>query len=325
MAKKPVKPTSGSGATPRRPRAPEPAPAETVSPEPASPEPAAAAPEPDDLEGELLVSASELDELERRLNAGLTESEPDEDAAPEAAVAPRAEAAPARVPRMPARKEPVDSGEEETPEVATGASDDEAAAPGRRSASKGFGPSEWAALAGFGVLALVGAALFFKFLYAHPAPTQGEGLPDNFSLPLTGPSVRLSGAESGWRARVEGDKARAEEAVLPVISLTLDSSQASSGFVRVEFVDPDDKIRGDIMILAVEGGRFKDGGRGEVIAEGGLRVDLTGTVGFRSHALFSSYMAGQDPRWSVRIKEGPDSSNGPWTQLGAALISNTKH
>lgn len=320
MAKKPVKPTSGSGAAPRGPRVPEPAPME-----PAPSESAAAKSELDDLEGELSVSASELDELESRLNAGQFDADPGDESLPEGAEAPRVESASTRVARKSARKETVDSEEGDLPEAATGPSDEAEGAHGRRSTSKGFGPSEWAALAGFGVLALVGAVLFFKFLYAHPAPTQGEGLPDRFSLPLAGPSVRLSGAESGWRARVEGDKARAEEAVLPVISLTLDSSQASSGFVRVEFIDTDDKIRGDIMILAVEGGRFKDGGRGEVIAEGGLRVDLTGTVGFRSHALFSSYLAGQEPRWSVRVKEGPDSSNGPWTELGAALISNTKH
>jgi hypothetical protein len=195
----------------------------------------------------------------------------------------------------------------------------------RRTAPRGFGPVEWAAMAGCALLAVVGGLLFFKFLYAHPAPTQGAGLPAKFNLPLAGSAVRLAGADAGWRERTETDKAAAAEVILPSVILVLDPGQASSGFVRVEFVDPDDRIRGDIQIVGLEGGRFKDGGRGEVVEDGGLKVRLAGTVGFRSEALYTSYIAGDEPRWSVRIKEGPDASDGPWTELGAALISNTKH
>jgi len=199
---------------------------------------------------------------------------------------------------------------------------------GRRSSSgRGagrFGPSEWLALAGCAVVAVAGALLFFKFLYAHPAPTRAEKLPLAFAVPLSGGLVTLSGAEVGWRDRVDGDKAQAEEAVVPTAVLELAGGAASSGFVRVEFVDADDKIRGDIMTVAVEGGRFVDGGRGEVVEEGGLRLRLAGTVGFRSQALFGSYLVGDEPRWSVRIKEGGDYSNGPWNPLGAAVIPNKK-
>lgn len=196
---------------------------------------------------------------------------------------------------------------------------------GRADAPKrGFGTLEWAALGGFALVALIAGILFFKFLYAHPAPTEGPGLPDQFELPLAGASVKLSEAVAGWRERVEGDKSQAEEVIVPTTDLELDPAQASSGFVRVEFVDSDDKIRGDIMIVAIEGGRFKDGGRGEVVEDGGRRLRLVGTIGFRSHALFGTYLAGEAPRWSVRIKEGVDYSKGPWNQLGAARIPNKK-
>ncbi|MFN0125868.1 MAG: hypothetical protein ACKV19_04185 [Verrucomicrobiales bacterium] len=190
--------------------------------------------------------------------------------------------------------------------------------------AKGFGASEWAALAACGGLAVVGGLLFVKFMYTHPAPFRGADLPMRFNLPLAGPLVRLSGAEAAWRDRQEGDVGRIEEAFVPTLLLTLDPGQTSSGFVRVEFVDSEDRIRGDVMTVAIEGGRFRDDGRGEVVEEGGTRVRLTGTVGFRSEALFASYLSGEEPRWLVRVKAGPDSANGPWTDLGAARIPNRK-
>jgi hypothetical protein len=275
----------------------------------------------DDLEGELGASSSELDELESRLSDDLRSAESpaggdsgrpqnrprsrDDASAPEGGEAGRARRA---------------VGEADSPDVVS------APAPGvRRVGPRRFGASEWAALAGCALLAVVGGILFFKFLYAHPAPTEGRGLPSKFSVPLAGSLVRLTGAEAGWRARKDTDKAAATEVILPTVTLALDPGHASSGFVRLEFIDSDGLIRGDIMTLEVEGGRFKDGGRGEVVAEGGQKVEVTCTVGFRSEALFTSYRAGEEPRWSVRLKEGPNYSEGPWNDLGAASIPNTKH
>ena len=326
MAKKPVKPTSGSRAPERERTQPASAPAEA----PAEP---AGATELDALEGELTVSASELDELESRLNARLAgaalpaEAGPGEDAPPERpAAAPRA--AGARPPQRPSAPEPERPGTaDETPPADEARPKEPPAAAGRRGATAGrkLGPAEWAALGGFALVTLMAGGLFLKFLYGHPAPIQGKGLSEAFELPMAGPAVRLSAAEAAWRERAEGDKAQADEVVVPTLTLTLDSGHASKGFVRVEFVDSEQKIRGDVLTLTVEGGRFTDSGRGEAIEEGGLKARLTGTVGFRSKALFTSYQAGEEPRWSVRVKEGPDYSNGPWTELGAALIPNTKH
>jgi hypothetical protein len=268
-------------------------------------------------EGELI---SELDELESRLEDALTGAGRDVGTGSPRGAAVR-ETALAEDDEKGGNEPGRSKGRSAVPEVSAPA----AGAATRRTASRGFGPVEWAALAGCALLAAVGGFLFFKYLYAHPAPTQGAGLPSKFMLPLTGSAVRLAGADAGWRERTETDKAAAAEVILPSIVLVLDPGQASSGFVRVEFVDPNDRIRGDIQVVGLEGGRFKDGGRGEVIEDGGLKVRLTGTVGFRSEALYTSYIAGDEPRWSVRVKEGPDASDGPWTELGAALISNTKH
>jgi hypothetical protein len=355
MAKKPAK-TNPSPRGPRRGAGvPESDPSEPVD-ETMSAPPAGAVEiemtELDVLEAEYSVSPAVLDELENRLNARLAEAgagEMSEAGAgasfegPESGSVSPGRAAgdfeagaddlepPAAAPAPSARRARA-AHAADSAAAPTGAVDDEAAAPasgapgGRpRAGGRGFGPVEWAALGGFAAVALISAILFFKFLYAHPAPTQGGGLPDRFALPLAGSLVRLSGVDAGWRERVDGDKAQPEEVVLPMILLALDPAQASTGFVRVEFVDQDEKIRGDILTVAIEGGRFKDGGRGEVLEEGGLKLRLAGTVGFRTHALFSSYMAGEEPRWSVRVKEGGDYSNGPWTELGAALIPNTKH
>ena len=189
---------------------------------------------------------------------------------------------------------------------------------------KGGGSAERAALAGFAAVVLLAGGLFLKFLYAHPAPIHEDLISTVFPSPLAGAVVKLSGAELGWRDRVESDKAQAEEVVVPTAMLVLDEGSSSTGFIRVEFIDPEGKIRGDILTVGIEGGRFKDGGRGEVIEEGGRRLRLVGTVGYRSQALFSSYLVGEEPRWSVRLKEGADYSNGPWSQFGAALIPSKK-
>lgn len=311
---------------------------------PRSPAPAELS-ELDELEAGLSVSGAELDALENRLSAGLAAAPADTsearaplvDVALESGMGPAETTVPPEAVGAPAAEAPDpptssrDAASDDTP-VAVGAEDDPithgtsagGAGRPRPAAGRGFGATEWAALGGFGLLALVGGILFVKFLYAHPAPTQGEGLPTAFVLPLSGPMVHLSDAEAGWRERLESDKARAEEVVLPSITLTLDAGHTSTGFIRVEFVDPDDKIRGDILTVGIEGGRFKDSGRGEIIEDGGLKARLTGTFGFRSHALFTSYISGQESRWSVRVKEGVDSSNGPWTILGISLIPHTK-
>ncbi len=188
----------------------------------------------------------------------------------------------------------------------------------------GLGMSEWVALGGFALIVVVSGILFLKYLYAHAAPIQGTRELQVFSLPMAGPAVRLIGAEVAWRDRAEGDVARLTESVIPTIILRLDPNHTSTGFVRVEFVDSEDRIRGDVMIMALEGGRFKEGGRGDVIEEGGLKVQLTGTVGFRTQALFASYLSNEEPRWSVRVKEGPDYADGPWTDLGVASIPNKR-
>ena len=188
---------------------------------------------------------------------------------------------------------------------------------------QGGGSAERLALAGFAAVVLLAGGLFLKFLYAHPAPIHEDLISTAFPLPLAGEVVKLSGAELGWRDRVDSDKAQAEEVVVPTATLVLEEG-ASTGFLRVEFIDPEGKIRGDILTVGMESGRFKDGGRGEVIEEGGRRLRLVGTVGYRSQALFSSYLVGEEPRWSVRLKEGADYSKGPWSSLGAALIPSKK-
>lgn len=267
----------------------------------------AASAELDELEGQLAPEAAAGDLV---LGAGSLEERSEDD---------HAEPAASRSTRIGAAAGP---GEKAVPVAEADAS---SAVRGVGRSARGFRAAEWAALAACAVFAVLGGILFVKFMYTHPAPLRGADLPMRFKLPMVGPLVRLSGAEAAWRDRQEGDIGRIEEAVVPTLLLTLDPGHASSGFVRVEFVDSEDRIRGDVMTVAIEGGRFRSEGRGEVVEEGGTRARLTGTVGFRSPALFASYLSGDEPRWSVRVKSGPDSANGPWTELGAARIANKKH
>jgi hypothetical protein len=187
-----------------------------------------------------------------------------------------------------------------------------------------FGRNELVALSGFALLVVLSAIWFFRCLFAHPAELGIPEIPKQFPLPLQGQFITIAEAATGWRDRAESDRARAEEVVLPTVSVKLDPSRSKQGFLRVEFIDTDGKIRGDIATVEFAGGRFKDNGRGEKLSADGTEVTVTGTVGFNSRSLFTVYLAGEETRWSIRLREGPDYSNGPWSLLGQARVSDRK-
>jgi hypothetical protein len=187
-----------------------------------------------------------------------------------------------------------------------------------------FGRNELLALGGFAILGLISTVWFFRCLFAHPAEIGLPQIAKHFSLPIKGQLATLTEADSGWRHRVETDRVRAEEVVLPTLRVKIDPSRASQGFLRVEFIDTEGKIRGDIATVEFAGGRFKDSGRGEKLSNDGTEITVSGTVGFNSHSLFTVYLGGEETRWSVRLREGADYSNGPWSLMGQAQVSDRK-
>lgn len=179
-------------------------------------------------------------------------------------------------------------------------------------------------LAGCIGVVVIAGAVFLKYLHAYPAPSQSNQIASEFALPLQGQLATLSAVETFWRHRVDEDNAPTHEKVLPVAKLSLGSGSGSNGFVRVEFLDSERKIRGDIAVLTIEGGKFKDTGRGEKISADGLSAEVASTVGFPSETLFGSYLIEDEPRWVLRLREGSDYSDGPWTILGMAEMANDK-
>lgn len=196
--------------------------------------------------------------------------------------------------------------------------------PGPTSPGWRFGRNELLAMGGFALLGLISIVWFFRCLYAHPKEDIPPEIPKHFPQPLKGQLLTLAQADTGWRDRVEADRVRAEEVILPRLHVKLDPSGASKGFLRIEFLDTEGKIRGDIPTVAIEGGRFKDSGRGEQVSADGTEVTVSGTVGFISRSLFAIYRGGEETRWSVRLREGPDYSHGPWSIFGQAQVSDQK-
>lgn len=187
-----------------------------------------------------------------------------------------------------------------------------------------FGPAELGALGGFAVFGLVACVLFFKYLYKEDRTPKGEKPALSLSTPVNGQIATLTRAESNWRQRKPSDRGRADFTQLPELRLAVDPAQSKDGYLRIEIADSRGELQGDVIMLRLEGGKFKDTGRGEALADGGASVSVAGTEGFASEPALRWYLGNSDPRWTVRIQEGADYSKGPWTTLGYARIANEK-
>ncbi|MGI8605343.1 MAG: hypothetical protein ACR2OZ_20410 [Verrucomicrobiales bacterium] len=187
-----------------------------------------------------------------------------------------------------------------------------------------FGRNEWMALGGVLLVVLVGAALFFKFLYGGVSGTAVEKPTRSLSVPLKGKLVKINNVEHSWRERRPTDRGRNDFILLPEVTLTIDPAASSQGYLRVIFADSEGSTRGDVASVKFEGGRFKPSNRGEQVNPDGTQASLACTEGFHSTTLFRSYLANEDPRWTLRIEEGADYSKGPWTALGFVEIRNEK-
>lgn len=197
-------------------------------------------------------------------------------------------------------------------------------APGAKGWLASLNSIEKLSLAGCAAVVLIAGIVFLKYLHAYPWPEEQDAIPAAFEVPVKGQLVTLSAVETYWRNRQEGDNAQSQEKVIPIAKLTLNGDSSAKGFVRVEFLDSDRKIRGDIAVLTVEGGKFQDTSNGEKISADGLQAEVAGTVGFQSETLFGSYLIEDEPSWVLRLREGADYTEGPWSVLGSAEISNEK-
>lgn len=252
---------------------------------------------------------NELDELEQAEADFLAQHQPKVEPEIAPSPVPASEPPPAVTPPAPVAK----------PSAAAAAPD---GSKGFLAALAALGRSEKLSLAGGGVFVLLSGLVFLKYLHAYPEPVRDAEIPARFAAPVAGKLATFAAGEGYWRERTEEDRVQSTERILPVAQLRLDPAASGTGFVRVEFLDSERKIRGDIAVLTVEGGRFKDSGRGEKISADGAEVTVAGTVGFSSETLFRSYVIDTEPRWAIRLREGADYADGPWTVLGSALLAD---
>ena len=186
------------------------------------------------------------------------------------------------------------------------------------------GKAERLSLGLFALLTLAGALLFFKFLYGGKSDSTREVPARSLATPIRGELITLSEVAHYWRSRQTEDRGRSAYAILPEVLLKLDPGASKHGYVRIEFTDSDGALRGDVMSVKFENGKFISSGRAERISADGFEVTLAGTEGFTSSALFQAYLGNQDPRWTLRLQEGSDYSSGPWKPLGFVEIRNEK-
>jgi hypothetical protein len=256
---------------------------------------------------------------------------------PEADGTPAAEpATPGAAPDSSRRRESVESAAEagssesaDSADLADGpeSQDVAGAPPGDGTHGGGFGrigKAERISLAVFAALALLGAILFFKFLYGGKSETTREMPARSLATPIQGELITLIEARHHWRDRHPDDPGRSDYGILPELILKAGPAPSKPGYVRVEFIDSEGELRGDVMTVKFENGKFVDSGRSERVSEDGTEVALACTEGFVSSTLFHAYLGNRDPRWALRIQEGADYSNGPWKTLGFVEIRNEK-
>ncbi len=182
-----------------------------------------------------------------------------------------------------------------------------------------LGRPELISLAAFGLILLVGVVYFRKWIYGAAPESSRVVAVHTLSLPVKGKLVTIKTFSSGWREKKAG---KAAGTVVPFATFTVDAGTVQDGFVRVQFMDSEGEIRGDVATIEFKGGHPKDSGRGEVV--NGDEVTLLGTQGFESTARYLAYRTGTEGVWKIRLQEGADYSKGPWQNLGFVEIETRR-
>lgn len=129
-------------------------------------------------------------------------------------------------------------------------------------------------------------------------------------LPVTGKFATIEKQSTFWREPIttgaERDKPQRDVIILPVLELTLGSSNPAKGALRVIFRDEKGRSLGDAVTRAFSGGKFEDAGSDA--------ASFASTAGFEQMGSFNSYVSGPMEPWSVRVMEGP-SANAPADQF----------
>jgi hypothetical protein len=184
-----------------------------------------------------------------------------------------------------------------------------------------MGPAEWGSLAALSLILIIGWWGMLHFLNRENRSAKVDTRLRTFSLPITGKLATVRDMQHGWRLRQPGDRAKSHFQMLPYTTVTLDPATKGSGYVRVWFCDGKGATRGDIITLKFTNGAFVDGGRGEKVLSP-QSITVSGTEGYDSLTQHAAYAAGQDSRWWIKLEEGVDYSDGPWSVLGTSDLSN---
>lgn len=160
------------------------------------------------------------------------------------------------------------------------------------------------------VLLLVGSIALFLSTFSR-LPTESTRTEAN-DFPVSGKYVKISTADSYWRAPVtEGearDVVRRGTVLIPAVKLTASGGPAA---VRLVFRDNEGKMVGDVITRRVEVD---------------LPMEIAATAGFEEVGMHAAYRTGQGKPWIIQIYEAA-SENSPsrdFKMLIEMKISNAR-
>lgn len=144
------------------------------------------------------------------------------------------------------------------------------------------------------LLLLVGSIALVLNIFSR-VPTESTRTEAN-DFPVSGKYVKISTADSYWRAPVtEGDArdiVRRGTVVIPAVKLTASGGPAA---VRVVFRDSDGKVVGDVITRRVQVD---------------LPMEIAATAGFEDVGMHAAYRTGEGKPWIVQVYEAA-SENSP--------------
>lgn len=177
-------------------------------------------------------------------------------------------------------------------------------------AASSWSMPERLSVAGFFILLAILISTFVSHFFQQTTIAKQFDWKD--TLPASGEKIHLKAAETQWKEASDPDVRFGVEFV-PSITLTL-SPKSSDGFLRVGFRNYDGKPVGDSKVETIRNGKFDNGT---------TQKTIHCTDGLLDEAALRGYLAQNEKRWSVHLKESAslDASLNNEKTLGQMSIS----
>ncbi len=148
-------------------------------------------------------------------------------------------------------------------------------------------------------------------------------------LPMKGSLITITSAKGDWRPAVkDSDRLEQIEVILPIpghfepgiipeVTVSIDPSASTSGYLRFIVRDNEGRARGDTRVIQVANGKFTSPVPGETIVSD-TEASVYISSGLYDYVAYRAYACSDEIRWSVEIAESDSYNSGDkdWKILG---------